>query len=94
MIPMQWVDIGKFDPEKKGTTALVRFVLDAGQFRREGDAVLGEKISSEGVFSSSLGRQVFPADGEAFLYGLGEEYRSAYFFASDVQEGAAPPPLS
>lgn len=93
MTPMQWIDISKFNPETKKAIALVRFVLDDGVVRWEGDASLGARVAHDGVFSSSLGRQVFPADGEAFLFGLGEEYRSAYFFASEVQEGTPSPAL-
>ncbi len=90
---MQWVDISTFDAAARRAITLVRFTFDGTDVSWEGDVALGARIAADGVFSMQLARQTYPADGEAFLRGLGEEYRSAYFFAGDVNEGR-PSPLA
>lgn len=92
-MPMQWVDVSSFDPVSETTSVRVRFLLDGDVVRWEGDDALGSRLAADGVSSTSLGRQTHPADGEAFLLALGEEFRSGYFFAGEIQEGQ-PPPLA
>lgn len=90
---MQWVDIRQFDGHTRQAKVRVRFILEDGKIRWEGDKNIAETIVGTGVFSVSAGRTVTPSDGEAFLTGLGEEYRSAYISASDINEGSSPPRL-
>lgn len=91
---MQWVDISQFDGQTRESKVRVRFILENGKIRWEGDKSVAESIANTGVYSVVAGRTVTPEDGEAFLAGLGDEYRSAYLTASDVNEGSAPPSLA
>ena len=87
---MKWVDLISFDAAARKGSMVVRAILENGIVHLEGNAAMTETLRKDGVFSSSARRTVTPEDGEAFLKALGEEYRNAHFFATDVREGEKP----
>ncbi len=89
---MKWVDLVQFDAATESGKALVRATFDGTAVRLEGDAAMTARLEKDGVFSVAEQRTVRPADGEVFLTALGEEYRNAYLFATDVREGDTPVP--
>lgn len=90
--PMKWVDLVEFDAIAKKAEVAIRATLDGGHIRFEGDPQMVKQLEEKGVYSPELRRLVKPADGEAFLAALGYEFRTPYFFATDVQEGDKPEP--
>ncbi len=88
---MKWVDLVEFDAAARKGKVLVRATLEGGTVRLEGDPDLVARLE-KGVNSWSEKKRMKPEDGEGFLKALGEEYRNAYLFATDVQEGEKPEP--
>ncbi len=89
---MKWVDLVEFDAIARKGKVLVRVMLEGGRARFEGDARLVGQLEKNGVFSSSAKKNVMADEGELFLKALGEKYRNAYLFATDVKEGEKPEP--
>lgn len=68
-------------------TTVATVVLDAGEVRIEGDSSVAKELRERGAPALAQGTVVTVADGEAFLRALPAHYRSAYLFATGVQEG-------
>lgn len=83
----KWVDIMRVDAAKRESKVVARCILEGGKVRCEGNESFIKNLENEGVFSLNEKKMVKPADGETFLRALGQEFKSAYLFATDVQEG-------
>lgn len=81
---LKWVDLITFDATTLKETITAHCILENGVIRFEGNPK-----SIEGMPEKLLldGKIVSQADGEEYLRALGHEYRSAYFLASDINEG-------
>lgn len=83
---LQWVDLVSFDAVKQEGDLKVRCILEDGRVRFEGDEQIISDIQ-KGIPEYPSGTVITPADGLRFLNALGREFRSAYFFATDVRQG-------
>jgi hypothetical protein len=89
---MKWVDLVSMDVATQNSETVARVILDGGVVRIEGDPIMKARLEKDGVFFAAEKRTVTPADGEAFLTALGQEYKNLHLFATDVQEGDEPVP--
>lgn len=84
---MKWVYLIEFDAIKReGRVAATCVLGDDHVVRCAGDEPLVAMLTA-GIRGPE-NKPLTPADGLAFLEALPKEFRSAYLFATDVEEGA------
>ena len=83
---MKWVHLVEFDAQNREGKVVATFVLEDGKIRGVGNEALLSNMH-RGIFSPFENKRVTGDDGEIFLNALPVEFRNAYLFATDVQEG-------
>lgn len=83
----RWVDIVAFNAEKQERNVLARCTLHGDTVHCDGEDAVVERLR-QGITQPD-GKIVGPKDGESFLRALQNEFRSAYLFATEIQEEKA-----